>query len=73
MPIGLLISALLLFKKQVGEFLATRLNVLRHVRDAMAEIKTNKNNKQMLKTEIVLNVIGSETKYYSMLKTYLQM
>ena len=33
--------------------------------------KTNKNNKQMLKTEVVLNVIRSETKYYSMLKTYL--
>ena len=34
--------------------------------------KTNKNNKQMLKIEFVLNVIRSETNH-SMLKTYLQM
>ena len=35
--------------------------------------KTNKKNKQMLKAEVVLNVIRSVTKFYSMLKTYLQM
>ena len=34
--------------------------------------KTNRKNKQMLKAEIVLKVMMSETKYDSMLKTYLQ-
>ena len=35
--------------------------------------KINKSNKLMLKAEVVLNVIRSETKFYSMLKTYVQM
>ena len=34
---------------------------------------TNKRNKHMLKSEVILNVIRSETKFYSMLKTYLLM
>ena len=60
-------------QKQVGVFLATRLNVLGHVRDIMAESQDQqKKNMQTLKTEVVLNVIRSETKYYLMLKTYLQ-
>ena len=35
--------------------------------------KINKRNKLMLKAEVLLNVTRSETKSYSMLKTYLQM
>ena len=35
--------------------------------------KINKRTKLMLKAEVVLNVIRSETKFYSMLKTYLLM
>ena len=59
-------------QKQVGEFLATRLNGLRHVRDAMAESQDQQKQQADAKIEVVLNVIRSETKYYSMLKTYLQ-
>ena len=59
-------------QKQVGEFLATRLTVIRHVREAMAESQDQQKQQADAKTEVVLNVIRSETKYYSMLKIYLQ-
>ena len=51
-------------RKQVDAFLATRLSVLRHVRDAMLKAKTNKKNKLMLKAEAVLILMRSGTKYY---------
>ena len=35
--------------------------------------KINRSNNQMPNTEVVLNVMRSETKLYLMLKTYLQM
>jgi hypothetical protein len=44
-------------RKQVDEFLSMRLSVLRHVRDAMAESKTSKRKKRMLKAEAMLRVM----------------
>ena len=41
-------------KRQVGEFLATRLNVLRHVRDAMADRHGRQKQTLMQKTEDIL-------------------
>ena len=55
-------------KRQVGEFLLTQLNVLRHVRD----VKIDKKQMLMIKAEVVLIVMRSVTKYYLMLRTYLQ-
>ena len=54
-------------QKQVGEFLATRLNVLRHVRDAMAESQDKQKQQAYAKSRGFIE----RYKYYSMLKTYL--
>ena len=51
-------------QQQTSKFLATRLNVLRHVRDALVDIHINRNNKLVLKEEVVLNVMRSDTKFY---------
>ena len=55
--------------KQVSEFLATRLKVLRYVRDALADSQYKQKKNMMLKVEVVLNIIRSEIKLYPMLKT----
>ena len=60
-------------QKQVGEFLATRLNVLIHVRDAMDESQGQQKQQADAKNRGFIERYQSETKYYSMLKTYLQM
>ena len=57
--------------KQVSKFLATRLNVLRHVRAHLLMAKIGSRNKLMLKADIVFTVMRSETKFFSMVKTYL--
>ena len=54
-------------QKQIGEFLATRLNVLRHVRDAMAESQ----DKQKQQSDAKSRGFIERYKYYLMLKTYL--
>ena len=54
--------------KYVSEFLSTRLNLLRHVRDALDVGKTKRRNKRMREADIVLNVKRLSTKFYSMLK-----
>jgi hypothetical protein len=58
-------------RKLVDEFLSTRLSVLRHVRDAMANI--SKRNKRMLKAEAMLRVMRSGTSCCLKLSTYLHM
>ncbi|CAI5731704.1 unnamed protein product [Peronospora farinosa] len=61
-------------KKQVNAFLATRQNVLRHVRDAMADSQLKqKENADAKKAEVVLIIMRSDTKSYLMLQTYLPM
>ena len=60
-------------QKQVSDFLATRLNVLQHVRDALDDSLDKQKEQADDKVEVVLNGIRSETKFYSMPKTYLQM
>ena len=47
-------------KHQVSEFIATRLSVLRHVRDAMADSQDIRSNKLMLKAEAVLIFRGND-------------
>ena len=59
-------------KRQLSEFLATRLNVL-HVRYAIADSQERQKGTLMPKAEIISNVMRPVTKYYLMLKTYLQM
>ena len=51
-------------QKQASAFLATRLSVLRHARDAMSGARTNKNNNLMLKPEDILILMKLETKSY---------
>ena len=41
-------------QKQVSEFLATHIRVLRHVRDAMADSQDKQKNKLMQKAEDIL-------------------
>ena len=60
-------------EQSVSEFLATRLNVLRHVRDAVSDIHDRQKDQAVLKKKIVLKVISSDAKYYLMLKAFLRM
>jgi hypothetical protein len=48
-------------RKQVDEFLSTRLSALRHVRDAMANSQDKQKEKLMLKAEAMLRVMTSGT------------
>ena len=58
---------------RVSEFLATRLSILSHVRDALADSQDKQKNNMMLNAEVVLNVVRSKTKFYSRLKAHLHM
>jgi hypothetical protein len=51
-------------RKQVDEFLSTRLSVLRHVRDAMADSQDNKRNRLMPGAEAMLTALRSVTWFY---------
>ena len=51
-------------QKQVCEFLATHIRVLRHVRDAMADSQDKQKNKLMQKAEDILTFMKFVTKSY---------
>ena len=51
-------------QKQVSEFLATHIRVLRHVRDAMADSQDKQKNKLMQKAEDILTFMKFVTKSY---------
>ena len=63
MPISLMMSALCLVKRQVSEFFATLLNVLRHVCDAMADSQDKRSEKADTKDIIfIVNYeVGDQT------------
>ena len=66
-------SALPSVKNQVGEFLAARLNILRHVRDAMADSQARQKEQTDAKGRGCIDSYEVGDKYYLMLKTYLRM